>query len=98
LRELAFRIRWEGATSQEYHEEVRLQRKLAGSKGEFTIQRKVNLQVGEGSLPRLSRRCHGLRKPCKMLKIERLLGAWCLPRRVHVILQDLLLCQREQLW
>jgi hypothetical protein len=52
----------------------------------------VNLQVqmGERSLPRLSRRCHGLRWPGRMLRSGRLLGAGCLPRRDHAIQQDLL--------
>jgi hypothetical protein len=39
----------------------------------------VNLQVGERSLPRLSGRCHGLRKPGRKLRSGRLLGATCLP-------------------
>jgi hypothetical protein len=69
-------------------------------RGRVNSPKEVNLQVqvGERSLPRLSRRCHGLRKPCRMLRSGRLLGARCLPRRVHVIQQELLLCQREQLW
>jgi hypothetical protein len=46
--------------------------------------------VGERNLPRLSRRCYGLRKPGRKLKSRKLLGARFLPRRVHVIQQDLL--------
>jgi hypothetical protein len=61
---------------------------------EFNLQ----VQVGESSLSRLSRRCHGLRWPGKMLRSRMLLGARCLPRRVHVIQRDLLMFQREQLW
>jgi hypothetical protein len=77
---------------------VKTQRELADSEGVSRLKvriirlEEVNLQVqvGERSLPRLSGRCHGLRKPGRKLRRGRLLGPRCIPRRVHVIQQDLL--------
>jgi len=40
----------------------------------------LRVQVGEGHIPILSRRCHGFISPDKFLKSKRLLGAECLPR------------------
>jgi hypothetical protein len=61
-------------------------------RGRVSCSEGVNLQVqvGERSLPRLSGRCHGLRRPGRKLRSRRLLGATCLPRRDHAIQQDLL--------
>jgi hypothetical protein len=47
------------------------------------------VQVGERHLPRLTGRCHGLRRPGRRLRSGRLLGVTCLPRRIHVFLQVL---------
>jgi hypothetical protein len=65
---------------------------VSGLRGRIKNSKGVRLQVqmGERSLPRLSRRCHELRKPSRKLRSRRLLGAVCLLRRDHTIQQVLL--------
>jgi hypothetical protein len=66
---------------------------VSGLRGRVNHSKGVppQVQVGERLLPRLIGRCHGLRRPSRRLRSERILGDACLPRRIHAFQQVLFL-------